>query len=110
MLLAASPLTTTLMRSASLGASPAGVDLYLNWPSVKSRGLGMSDGAPGPLPRPSAPWQTAHRFAYTVADTLTPAAYSPRYPARRVTYVRRARLRAHSAHVAACSLQPHRSL
>ena len=33
---------------------------------MKSRGRGISDGAAGPFPRPSGPWQTAHRRAKTL--------------------------------------------
>src|SRR5262249_62264843 len=58
--LACSPLATIRARSSSVGGSVAGVDLYLKRPRVKSRGRGIRDGAAGPLPRPSAPWQTPH--------------------------------------------------
>ena len=61
MALACKPSVTTLMRSSSLGGAPSGVDLYLNWPAVKSRGRGIIDGADVPLPRPSGPWQKPQR-------------------------------------------------
>src|SRR5207244_1275821 len=63
MALAAKPFATTCIKSASVGGWPAAVDLYLNWPRVKSRGRGISEGAAGPLPRPSGPWHTAQRCA-----------------------------------------------
>src|SRR2546426_7491928 len=54
--------STTWIKSASVGGWPAAVDLYLNWPRVKSRGRGMSEGAAGPLPRPSGPERKSTRL------------------------------------------------
>ena len=65
--LAGRPSRTVRKRSSSVGGSPAGVDLYLKIPDEKSRGRGDIDGAAGPFPLPSGPWQTAHRCAKTFA-------------------------------------------
>src|SRR5262249_15809116 len=40
--------------------------LYLKIPDERSRGRGNIDGAAGPFPFPSGPWQTAHRCANTL--------------------------------------------
>src|SRR6516162_5381126 len=63
MALARSPSETTRTRSSSVGGWSPGVDLYLNWPRARSTGRGTKEGAAGPLPRPSGPWQTAQRWA-----------------------------------------------
>src|SRR6266568_1461686 len=76
MALAGKPFATTCIKSASVGGWPAAVDLYLNWPRVKSRGRGISDGAAGPLPRPSGPWHTAQRCAYTRGPSAVSAGRS----------------------------------
>ena len=60
------PSRTVRTRSSSVGGSPAAVDLYLKIPDEKSRGRGNIDGAAGPFPVPSGPWQTAHRCANTL--------------------------------------------
>ena len=63
--LAGRPSRTVRRRSSSVGGSAAAVDLYLKTPDEKSRGRGDIDGAAGPFPLPSGPWQTAHRCANT---------------------------------------------
>ena len=63
--LAGRPSRTVRRRSSSEGGSAAAVDLYLKTPDEKSRGRGDIDGAAGPFPLPSGPWQTAHRCANT---------------------------------------------
>src|SRR5262245_53267339 len=45
-------------------------------PLVKSRGLGSSSSAAGPLPSPLSPWQPAHLRSYTAL----PAVASPACP------------------------------
>ena len=59
-----------------MGGSPAAVDLYLNLPDEKSRGRGNMDGAAGPFPRPSGPWQTAQCRANTRAPNGVPGSTS----------------------------------
>ena len=65
--LAGRPSRTVRNRSSSVGGSAAALDLYLKIPSEKSRGRGNIDGAAGPFPFPSGPWQTEHRRANTFA-------------------------------------------
>ncbi len=70
--LAGRPSRTVRMRSSSVGGSSAAVDLYLKTPDEKSRGRGNIDGAAGPFPFPSGPWQTAHRCANALAPKGVP--------------------------------------